>query len=90
MQQNKLDAPAFPPQLMQDNFGKVVALVPGMSKVEFFAIMLLPKAIELNTKAKLKMDGEDITPFQTAVYWANQLFNELNKENEKDTLQIIK
>lgn len=90
MQQEQLNAPAFPPQLLQDNFGKVVALVPGMSKIEFFAIQLLPKAIELNTKAKLKMDGKDVTPYQAAIYWANQLFNELHKDNEKDTLQLIK
>ena len=92
MQQKDLfNAPAFPPQVAQDSLGRIFAAIPGMTKREFFAIMLLPKCIDINNKTPLALNGKRVTPFEAAVYWADQLFNELNKneENEKDTLQII-
>jgi hypothetical protein len=30
--------PAFPPQVAQDNLGRIIAPIPGMSKLEYFAI----------------------------------------------------
>ena len=36
--QNFANAPAFPPQLIQDQFNQLVAPAPGMSIFEYFAI----------------------------------------------------
>lgn len=84
-----IDAPAFPPQLMQDNFGQVVALVPGMTKLEFAAIILLPSA--LNIKKPITKDGEFINKYQAAIHWAKRLFQEIEKdqEHEKNTLHLV-
>jgi hypothetical protein len=35
-------APAFPPQIAQDNLGRVIAPIAGMSKLEYFSLQLLP------------------------------------------------
>ena len=82
--------PAFPPQVAQDNLGRFVAPIPGMSKLEYFAIKLLPTYLELAKKHPLAYKGEPITPVQVAIITAKTLLDQLNeKQNEKDTLQII-
>ena len=82
--------PAFPPQVAQDNLGRFVAPIPGMSKLEYFSIMLLPTYLELGKKYPLADKGEPITPVQAAIRTAKTLLDQLNeKQNESDTIQII-
>lgn len=82
--------PAFPPQVAQDNLGRIIAPIPGMTKLEYFAIQLLPIYLELGKKHRLADKGEPITPIQAAIITAKTLLDQLNeKQNEKDTLQII-
>jgi hypothetical protein len=82
--------PAFPPQVAQDNLGRIIAPIPGMSKLEYFAIQLLPTYLELGKKHPLADKGEPITPIQAAIITAKTLLDQLNeKQNEKDTIQII-
>jgi hypothetical protein len=82
--------PAFPPQVAQDNLGRIIAPIPGMSKLEYFAIQLLPTYLELGKKHPLADKGEPITPVQAAITTAKKLIDQLNeKQNEKDVLQII-
>lgn len=85
------NAPAFPPQVVQDNLGRIIAPIPGMSKLEFAAIQLLPFYLDLNQKkVQLRNGGKIINAYQAAVYGATELFNALNKqENEKQTTAII-
>lgn len=33
-------SPAFPPELIQDKFGQLVAPLPGMTKLEYFSIAI--------------------------------------------------
>jgi hypothetical protein len=84
-----IDSPAFPPQLMQDNFGQVVALVPGLTKLEYAAIKFFPMAY--NIEKPLKYRGKDVTKYQAAIIWARELLEEIEKQNkvEEDNLQII-
>lgn len=82
--------PAFPPQVAQDNLGRIIAPIPGMSKLEYFAIQLLPVYLQLREKHPLADKGEPITPIQAAVRSAKTLLDELkNQQNEKDNLQIV-
>ena len=83
--------PAFPPQVAQDNLGRIIAPIPGMSKLEFYSIMLLPVYIDLERKTDgIRINGSKVTPFQAAIYAAEIMIELLNKsKNEKDTLQII-
>ena len=82
--------PAFPPQVAQDNLGRIIAPIPGMSKLEYFAIQLLPTYLELGKKHPLADKGEPITPIQAAIITAKTLLQQLNdKHNETDTVTII-
>jgi len=91
-QQNEnLNAPAFPPQVAQDSLGRLIVAVPGMTKREFFSIMMLPKAIDIIIQRPIMKDGKKLNASEAAIYWADELLNELqkNEENEKTT-NIIK
>lgn len=82
--------PAFPPQVAQDHLGRFVAPIPGLSKLEYFAIQLLPTYLELGKKHPLADKGEPITPVQAAIITAKTLLDQLNqKQNEADNIQII-
>jgi hypothetical protein len=91
MQNVHYDAPAFPPQVAQDNLGRLVAPIPGLSKLEYFSLQLLPHYLELASTKKLSKNGDMLTPAQAAIIMAQELLDELKKlnTNEKDTLQII-
>jgi len=90
MQQNQnKSAPAFPPQVAQDNFGRLVVAVPGMTKREFFSIMMLPKAIDIIVTRPIMKDGVKLNASQAAIYWADELLNELEKPNENETTTSI-
>lgn len=39
--------PAFPPQVMLDNFQRIVAPVPGMDKLTTFCLVLYPVFIKM-------------------------------------------
>jgi hypothetical protein len=90
MQQNEnKNAPAFPPQVAQDNFGRLVVAVPGMTKREFFSIMLLEKALQVSFERPILKNGKKIGAFEAAVYWAEQLILELDKQEENETTATI-
>ena len=81
--------PAFPPQVAQDNLGRFVAPIPGMSKLEYFAIQLLPTYLDLGKKYPLADKGKAITPIQAAIITAKNLLEQLNEKPNESTLQII-
>jgi hypothetical protein len=90
MDKQLYSAPAFPPQVAQDNLGRIVAPIPGLSKLEYFSLQLLPFYLQLATTKKLADKGEPITPIQAAIKTAKELLDKLNtNENEKDVLSII-
>lgn len=90
MQQNEnKNQPAFPPQVAQDNFGRLVVAVPGMTKREFFSIMMLEKALQVSFERAILKDGKKIGAFEAAVYWAEQLLIELDKQEENETTTTI-
>ncbi len=64
--------PAFPPQIAQDNFGRVLAPLPGMSKLEYFTLNLLPYFLELSHHI-------DFDPVEKSIQMAEKLINELDK-----------
>jgi len=90
MQQNEnKNAPAFPPQVAQDNFGRLVVAVPGMTKREFFSIMMLEKALQVSFERPILKDGKKIGAFEAAIYWADQLLLQLEKPEENETTPTI-
>jgi hypothetical protein len=90
MQQNEnKNQPAFPPQVAQDNFGRLVVAVPGMTKREFFSIMLLEKALQVSFDRPIMKNGKRIDAFEAAIYWAEQLILQLDKPEENETTPTI-
>ena len=81
---NNKFSPAFPPQLMMDNFQQLVAPVPGMNKIEFAAALLFPVYIKHSLDADLEENDFAIHETIAAV---TELFDELEKlkpiENNK-------
>jgi len=75
--------PAFPPQIAQDNFGRVLAPLPGMSKLEYFSLTLLPYFMELSLQI-------DYDPIKKSIQMAETLITELDKikPNGNDTTII--
>ena len=73
----KLIAPAFPPQLMKDNFERILAPVPGMSKIEFASALILPFYLQRAARTKLMHNGAEVTPVQAAIITATDLYNEI-------------
>jgi hypothetical protein len=41
--ETNLNSPAFPPDVQQDTFGRILASIPGMTKLEYACIQLLPE-----------------------------------------------
>lgn len=91
MQKLHFESPAFPPQVAQDNLGRLVAPIPGVSKLEYFSLHLLPFYLDLATKNhRLTDKGEPITPIEAAIRKAKELLDKLNeKQDETTTLQIV-
>ena len=72
-------SPAFPPQVAQDNFGRIFAAIPGMSKLEFFALQLLPYCLEYTEKGKeFRFNGKGVTPYQAAIEMSKILIDKCN------------
>lgn len=44
---NYKNQPAFPPQIMLDNFQRLVAPVPGIDRLEIFCLALYPTFIKM-------------------------------------------
>ena len=79
MQKN---APAFPPQVAQDHLGRLIAPIPGLTKLEYFAIQLLPYF--LGTEKNWSKNGSKLTAYQSAVVASELLLDELEKAIQSD------
>jgi len=91
MQNVHFNAPAFPPQVAQDPLGRIIAPIPGMSKLEYFTGQLLPFYLQLATTKKLSDKGEPITAVDAAIKTAKELLTKLNtNDNESNTTHDIK
>jgi hypothetical protein len=85
--------PAFPPQFGQDNFGRIVAPITGMSKLEYFSLHLLPFYLNLKNKlgknGELIFNGKDVMPHEAAIISAEQLLQALDEHNKPEEAKII-
>lgn len=78
--------PAYPPQLLQDNFGRLVAPVPGMTMREAVALAILPNIMHLG--------GMDLIEdeISLAFRYADKFCERIDQDAEKnglETLQIV-
>ena len=83
-------SPAFPPQVAQDNFGRIFAAIPGMSKLEFFALQLLPTYIEISRDKPLRSMGVPVNCVQASIQMAKDLINACNEyQQEQEPGNVI-
>lgn len=80
---NAKNQPAYPPQLLQDNFKRVVAPVPGLSKLEAVALQVLPFYLEISKQIVITKNGNKITPVEAAFQTAEEFCNFIDKQTEK-------
>lgn len=81
--------PAFPPSITQDSLGRIMAPLPGLSKLEFIAIILLPGLLE---RPNIMAGGQPVSKYKAAILAAKELLNEFEKLNEnqnENTTKII-
>jgi len=78
MKNNNETQPAFPCVPMQDNFQRLIAPIPGMTKLEYFALKIYSNNIQ------------ECMP-QTAITLAKELLELLNEseKSEDNNLKII-
>ena len=83
--QKTANLPAFPPQLLNDNFGRLVAPVPGMTMREAVALAVLPAIIN---SAGGGIISEDVA---ISFAYADEFCARIDRDNEgpDETLQII-
>ena len=80
-------APAFPPQLFQDNFDRFFSVIPGMTKLEYTASCLLPILLEISQKTPLFYGEIEVTPIQASVLYAKDFYDEI--DNVCNPSQIV-
>ncbi len=86
MENINLQAPAFPPQVAQDHLGRIIAPIPGMTKLEYFSLQLLPTFLEIGKKTDLVgVNGKNVTAYVAAIQSAKLLLEELDKEQKKES-----
>ena len=74
MNNSNLNAPAFPCVPIQDNFGRLIAAIPGITKLEYFAL-------------KIYCSAENLIDYEAAIDEAKQFLNAIELDqyttNEK-------
>ena len=83
------EQPAFPPQVAQDNLGRIMAPIPGMTKLEFFALTLLPTYLRLCRDVDFAHKGKKLNAHEAAIESAKQLLTLLNKKENETDFKIV-
>ncbi len=80
------NAPAFPCMPIQDQFGRLVAPIPGLTKYEHVLLEILCAKESQNNKSNIGIS----TLLRECETLANEYFLTLEKiENEKETSPVI-
>lgn len=90
-EKNKINqlSPAFPPQVAQDSLGRIFAAIPGMTKLEFFAIMIYSTTFKEMATDVDRYDYHEI--IDASIDRAKLFLNVLNDiQNEETSSNIIK
>ena len=83
-EQKAANLPAYPPQFVQDSYGRLVAPIPGMSLRQAVAMAVLPALIQSYGGGEISQDVE------IAFSYADQFCKQIDKENAaSNPLQII-
>ena len=76
------DLPAYPPQILLDQFNRAMAPAPGFSKLEAVALHILPHYLELAKSNVLLKDGVKVSPIASAYATAEMFCTHYDKLRE--------
>ena len=82
---NNLKNPAFPCMPIQDNLGRLVAPIPGLTKYEYAVLQIVCAKDSSNSYATIS----DKTMVKEAIELVNEIFKQLNDQNEKAESPVI-
>ena len=82
---DNLKNPAFPCMPIQDNLGRLVAPIPGLTKYEFAVLQIVSAKDASNSYATIS----DRTMVKEAIDLVNEIFKQLNEQNEKAESPVI-
>jgi hypothetical protein len=80
-----LQNPAFPCMPIQDNLGRLVAPIPGMTKFEYAVLQIVCAKDSRDSYATIS----DRTMVKEAIDLVNEIFKQLNEQNEKVSSPVI-
>jgi hypothetical protein len=80
-----LQNPAFPCMPIQDNLGRLVAPIPGMTKFEYAVLQIVCAKDSSDSYATIS----DRTMVKEAIDLVNEIFKQLNEQNEKVSSPVI-
>ena len=80
----KFNTPAFPPQIMLDQFQRAVAPIPGMSQLDHFALQIFCSGI---TEKLMPLTDERVN---YAIKAAKLLLDALYKEQSETQISQLK
>jgi hypothetical protein len=83
---NNLKNPAFPCMPIQDNLGRLVAPIPGLTKYEYAVLQIVCAKDSSNSYATIS----DKTMVKEAIELVNEIFKQLNDQNEKAESPVIR
>lgn len=76
--------PAYPPQVMLDQFQRPVAPFPGFTKLEAAALALLPYFLELARLVNSPTEGISVHAIRDAYYVARNFCEYAEKQAQQD------
>lgn len=77
------NSPAYPPQIVLDQFQRAVAPIPGLTKLEAVAMHVLPFYLEVSKQVQITKNGVKITPIAAAFETAAEFCDYIDKQTEK-------
>lgn len=87
---NNANSPAFPCVPIQDNFGRLIAAIPGMSKLEYFTLQIFLRYNKDLFATPLTLSHQEAINEADMLIWAldEHLKNE-NKNNDTTETKIL-
>lgn len=78
-------APAYPPQVLLDNFQRPVAPIPGFTKLEAAALALLPYFLDLAERRNDPTEGIQVHAIRDAIGVAESFLRATHQRYKDDT-----
>jgi hypothetical protein len=84
------NSPAFPCVPIQDNFGRLIAAIPGMSKLEYFTLQIFLRYNKDILAAPMALTYQEAINEAEMLLWSlDEHFKNQNSKNETTEAKIL-